>query len=84
MPMPVEAPMLEAANDFVAITPGDSTNLDQSGIRAIYVGGAGNLIVRKIGGSTSVTFAVVAGAILPIRVGRVMTATTATGLVGLI
>lgn len=71
------------ADNLVAITPSDSTDLANVS-RAIYVGGAGNLVVTPYGGGSNVTLAVVAGAVLPIRVSRVLsTGTTATGLVNL-
>lgn len=71
------------ADNIVAITPSDSTDLVNVS-RAIYVGGAGNLVVTPYGGGSNVTLAVVAGAVLPIRVSRVLsTGTTATGLVNL-
>lgn len=68
------------AVDFAAVTPSDSTVL--SGVRALYIGVAGNLAVRAVGSSTTVTFtAVPAGMLLPIAVDRVMAATTATNIV---
>ena len=71
------------ADNLIAITPSDSTDLAHNS-RAIYVGGAGNLVVTPAGGGSNVTLAVVAGAVLPIRVSRVLsTGTTATGLVNL-
>lgn len=67
-----------------AITPNDSTNLTTV-TRAIYVGGAGDLVVRFPGSSTSITFNdVPAGTVLPICVTRVLsTGTVATELIGL-
>lgn len=70
-----------AATSWFAITPADaalSTVPD-----AIYVGGAGNLVVR---GSNNVdaTFAVSAGQVLPIRPTQVRAASTATGIIGLV
>lgn len=70
------------SNKAIAITPSDSTDLN--GVRAIYVGGAGNLAVR-LGRDPSTTItltAVVVGQIYDLRVTRVMAATTATNLVG--
>lgn len=71
------------AEFYVAITPHDSTDLSVV-TRAVYVGGAGNVVaVRKDG--TAVTFVgVTAGSVLPIRVSRInSTNTTATNIVGL-
>ena len=68
----------------VAITPHD-TNLVN--VRAIYVGGAGNVAVQFPGLlGTTVTFtAPPVGTILPLLLegGRVMTASTATLMIGL-
>lgn len=72
----------DPSSTFEAITPSDSTDL--TGIRALYVGGAGNVDVRGVGSSTTVAFdGVTAGTILPISVSRVMASTTATLIVGL-
>lgn len=67
----------------VAITPSDATDL--TGIKQIYVGGAGNLAVRLTRDpSTTITFiAPPVGSILKLNVTRVMAATTATNLIGL-
>jgi hypothetical protein len=82
MPMPVEAPSLESSDEYVAITKSDDTVL--VGVRALYVGGAGDVAVRAPGSSTTITFVgVPAGTVLPIVVGKVMAATTATSIVGL-
>lgn len=72
------APATRAA----AVTPSDSTILNA---RALYVGGAGNVAVMPLEGSTAVTFtAVPAGTILPVSCARVMsTNTTATAIVAL-
>lgn len=71
------------SNKGVAITPSDSTDL--TGVRAIYVGGAGNLSVRLVRDPTTtlVFTAPPVGSVLELRVTRVMAATTATLLVGL-
>lgn len=74
------------AGDFYnmaeAITPSDSVNLRRP-TDAVYIGGAGNLVVVLQDG-TAITFAVVAGEILPIRAYRINSAsTTATALVAL-
>jgi hypothetical protein len=52
--------------------------------RAIWVGGAGDLRVRMLGGAEVTLGQVPAGSLLPLRVVRVLaTGTSATGLVGL-
>jgi len=86
----VTIPIFGPASEAVAITPLDATDLALLKIRGIYVGGAGNLVVIGLndttngGAGTAVTLVVPAGAIIPIIPKRVMTATTATALVGLI
>jgi hypothetical protein len=67
----------------VAITPSDTTDL--TGVRAIYVGGAGNVAVKLARDpNTVLTFiAPPVGSTLELRVTRVMAATTATNLIGL-
>jgi len=72
-----------ATNAF-AITPNDSTQLTFT-TRALYVGGAGNVVVRLSGDTANVTLVgVVAGTILPIRAILVAaTSTTATNIIGL-
>jgi hypothetical protein len=73
------------ASKLVAITPADATDLSALGIRALWVGGVGNVTVIAANDTTAVTLtAVPAGTLLPILVDRVMTATTATAIVGLI
>lgn len=90
MPLPTDSngaiiPNWGPASDFVAITKSDSTDLAALKIRGIYVGGTGDVIVRAVGSSTTITFsAVPVGVILPIFVSRVMAATTASNLVGLV
>ena len=66
----------------IAITPSDST--DVSGLRAIYVGGAGTVVVRVLNGGNTITLTTMAaGQVhrLP-PIDRVMAATAATLLVG--
>lgn len=71
------------AFDAVAITPADS-DLATS-VRALFVGGAGNVAVKTVGGTTLTFTGVVAGSILPVRCVQVLsTGTTATNIVGLI
>lgn len=79
------------ASQGKVITPADGTDLAPFRIRALWVGGAGNLSVifagdtSNGGAGTAITIsAVPAGFIVPIAVKRVMLATTATLIVGLI
>ena len=70
------------ASGAAAVTPSDSTELGPC--RALYVGGAGNVVVWMPGRSDNITFlAVPAGTILPVMARRVMAATTATNIVAL-
>ncbi|MEM9224102.1 MAG: hypothetical protein AAGB11_17100 [Pseudomonadota bacterium] len=70
-----------AANAFV-ITP---SNTDITHVtRAIYVGGAGDLEVRMVGGVRLTFTGLNAGTVLPCSVDRVFpTETTATDIIGL-
>lgn len=72
-----------SAEGAFAITKSDTTDFTYY-VRGIYVGGAGNVVVVNMDGST-VTFAgVPAGTILPVKARRVnSTSTTATDMVGL-
>jgi hypothetical protein len=66
-----------------AITPHDTNPLTKS-TRAIYVGGAGNIVLVTSGGDTLTFTAVPVGTILPVEAKIVKaTSTTATLLVGL-
>lgn len=73
----------DPATKVVAVTASDSTDL--TGARGLYVGGAGNVVVRCVHSpDTSVTLAAVpAGSIIPVQVTRVMAASTATNIVAL-
>lgn len=72
---------LRSIGNAEAVTPSDSTAL--SGVRAVYVGGAGDLAVRFPGNPVSVVFAsVAAGSMLDIKPEYIMsTDTTATNIV---
>lgn len=73
------------APDFYSLTSflSDTVPLVRP-VRAIAVGGAGNIVCKNARGD-SVTFTVVAGQILPIQTDHVLsTGTTATALVGLV
>lgn len=72
---------------FAAITPSDTTLLskvDGDLPRAIYVGGAGNIVAVRMDGATVTFTAATAGSVIPIRYSRInSTNTTATALVAL-
>ena len=51
--------------------------------KAIYCGGAGNLVVTAADDSAPETFVVGAGALIPVRAKLVAAASTATGIVAL-
>jgi len=74
---------LNVSITYEAVTPSDSTDLTTLA-RAIYVGGAGNVVAVQHDG-TAVTFtAVPAGTVLPIAIRRInSTSTTATAIVAL-
>ena len=74
--------MQDPAKSAAAVTPSDATVL--SGVRGLYVGGTGDVVVMMQEGASAVTFtAVPAGVVLPVRVRQVMAATDATGIVAL-
>ncbi len=68
-----------------AITPNNSADFDDLGIcRAIYVGGAGDVSIIDLTGTTVVFVGAAAGSTLPVQTSRVnVTGTTATSLVAL-
>ncbi|HWA17683.1 MAG TPA: hypothetical protein VG757_01690 [Devosia sp.] len=72
-----------ASNGF-DITPDDDEDLPEV-VRAIYVGGAGDVAAVLREGAT-LTFAnLPAGSLLPVRASRIKaTGTTASGLIGLV
>jgi hypothetical protein len=82
MPPTIDSP---ATNGFT-ITPANTGSFSQP-TRALYVGGAGNLVVEmydKNGNTNTLTFSSVpAGTLLPIRVKQVRTDSTATNILGL-
>ena len=83
MPAPFSTTPDSCAVNCIAITPAD-TDLVQP-VRAIYVGGSGNLKISDTGGG-AVTFSnVPAGVILPVMARRIWsTGTTASNIIGLI
>jgi len=74
--------MGEPASFAAAVTPNDVTVITTT--RALAIGGAGTISVVMAGGGNTVSFTVIAGALLPIRVTKVnATGTTATLIVAL-
>lgn len=73
---------LTVATILRAVTPSDTTVLN---CHSLFVGGAGNVAIQATGDSAAVTLTgVLAGQILPISCGKVMsTNTTATNIVAL-
>lgn len=74
----------EPAYGAFSITPTDNSYLAQQA-RGIYVGGAGDVVLKPRESATTVTFVgVVAGTIIPVWTEQVFaTGTTATNLIGL-
>lgn len=78
----VDSVMASGRKGF-AITPHDSTELALTP-KAVWVGGAGNLVVRLVDDSADITISGIAsGSLLPIRPKLVKTTSTATLLIGL-
>ena len=73
-------PMFPATR-LAAVTPSDTTDLN--GSRALWVGGAGNLVVMATNDTVAVTMVVAANTLIPVFARRVMAATTATSIVAL-
>jgi hypothetical protein len=72
------------AMDAVAITPSDTLDIPNGPVRALWIGGAGNVALQSGGGTTVVFVGCGGGTVLPVTASRVMaTATTATNIVGL-
>lgn len=67
---------ISAAYDGTAVTKSDVTVLPTT--RALYIGGAGDVVVKMAGGATLTFSAVPVGTLLPIQVTQVRDATTAT------
>lgn len=67
---------------FAAITKSDTDDIPLT--RAVYVGGAGDLVAVDVDGTATTFSAVPAGTLLPIRVRRINSAsTTATFMVAI-
>lgn len=79
-----ESGMNGVALDGVAITPSDTVDLTAYA-RALYIGGAGDVVVVTPAGTVLTFKGAVVGSTLPVAVRRVNnTSTTATNLVGLL
>jgi hypothetical protein len=76
------APGSVAPSAFAAVTPSDSTVLPV-GMQSLWVGGAGNLVVKGLDGVTATFTAVPAGTLVRGQFTRVMAATTATNIVAM-
>ena len=69
----------QIASRAFAITPSDTAYISASGL---YVGGGGDLVVEPEKGGGTVTIVATDGLLLPLRVVRVLAATTATDIIG--
>lgn len=68
--------------DAAAVTPSDTAHLGN--VRALYIGGAGNVKIVTEGGTTVAFNNVQAGTIIPVRAATVFsTDTTATNIVAI-
>ena len=65
----------------IAIVPADQDLAHVT--RALYVGSGGDLAVRMLDGGSVTLLNVPSGTLLPLRVSRVLPASTASGLLGL-
>ena len=78
-----EVQTMQSSWVYAAVTPSDSTDFDVL-TRAIYVGGAGNVVAVRRDGTTVTFTGVPAGSVLPIACRRInSTSTTATSIVAL-
>jgi ethanolamine utilization microcompartment shell protein EutS len=70
---------INPASGIITVTPSDTTVL--SSVRALYIGGAGDVAVTMQDGSTGTLPNATAGSILPVQCTKVMaTGTTATNI----
>jgi len=67
------------AYKLTAVTPSDSTEL--VGVRALWIGGAGTVVVVACNDTASVSLTVPAGTLLPIFAKKIMAATSASNIV---
>ena len=71
------------AVNCIAITPADADL--EAPVRALYIGGSGNVRINDTGGGSVIFYNVPAGVILPVMARRVWsTNTTASNIVGLL
>ncbi len=71
------------ADNAVSVTPNDGADIPIRA-RALYIGGAGNVSLVTLGGSTVTFVGLAAGSILPVTTARVLaTGTTATNIVAM-
>ncbi len=76
--------MTAPSSSLVVITPSDSTQLSPMP-RMLYIGSHGDLVVLASDDSVPITlFGLPTGAFVPIRAQKVMAATTASNIVGLL
>lgn len=69
--------------DGIAVSPSDAVELSPA-VRALYIGVAGNVKLKTIGGTTLEFIGIQAGTILPIQTKLVFnTSTTATNIIGI-
>jgi hypothetical protein len=81
VPFPVSPDSV--AQECVAITPADSDLSAQ--MRALYIGGSGNVRITDPQGNVVTFVGAVAGTVLPVMAKRVWaTGTTATNIIGLV
>lgn len=75
---------LDSASDGFAIVPSDTNDLADV-TRALWVGEAGDLNIILVSGVTVLIKGVAAGTLLPLKVSRVLAASTTAGsIVGLL
>lgn len=72
---------LGSATNAAAVTKSDTTVLSPT--RALWVGGAGDLAVTMLDGTTATFVGVPAGTLLPLCVTKVMDMTTTTSMVAI-
>jgi len=67
------------AYKLTAVTPSDTTEL--VGVRALWIGGAGTVVVIACNDTSSVSLTVPAGTLLPIFAKKIMAASSASNIV---